>query len=422
MTTHPTVGRVALVTQLCILAPALAHAQDGSRQVAGPAWEEPQTQARPVPWLMPNAQLQMWFTAFDQDENPQADPGGYGDPEADVGFSIPRARLGFTGGFKWVDFGLRFGTSRPYDAVSPDPAPVDLIDGWARMRFDTIAGTTSLTFGQHNIPFSREMQMSSNDLVFQERAVSTNWLAPLRDLGATLRHDWRYIGAAVGVYNGGGDLFGDVDPGVQVAARLDLHIGGDTYRTNSTTNAFGIGGGYVYNKTFATTEQRVAVDLLGRIVGLTLFVEGEMNFIDPDEDPTIVVPGVFAPTTRWGGLAQLSWYGDLPIGAIEPAVRFSYFDDNREISDNGDVGILHAGLQWREPVPFMDFGAAYIHRFEFGGREIENNSVRITVGLKYPSRKFAPVDLLSVLRDLGSKPLAAPDDVPAGKKGRKKKD
>ncbi len=364
---------------------------------------------QPVPWLTPNAQIQTWFTAWDQDEDVQADPGGYGDPEHDLGFNIPRARLGMSGGWKVVDFAVRFGTTRPYDAVSNDPSTsVQLVDAWARVSAPSKGGVTRFMVGQIPIAYSRESMMSSNDLVFQERAVSTNWLAPVRDLGAALSHNWKWIGVTAGVYNGGGSLFGDDDPGVQFVGRLDITAGGDGFRTNDERDTIAFGVGYLYNKRLTTQEQRVNVDLLGRIKGITLLIEGGMGFVSPDEDPTVLPPDVPETTRRLGGMAQLSYYKETKIGAIEPAVRFSYFDDATHLKDNGDVGILHAGLNWREPLPFVDVGAAYIHREEFQGRSTQNDSVRVFFGLRYPSRRFKPLDLVGLFRKAGTKPLAAP--------------
>jgi hypothetical protein len=359
--------------------------------------QEPRTKATNVPWASPNLQLQTWATVWDQDEDPQADPGGYGDPEHDPGFSIPRARLGFTAGYRWVDMGVRVGTSRPYDTISPGDTRVDLVEAWGRLSFDSRAGTTRFTFGQHHVPFSREMRMSSNDLVFQERAVSSNWLAPNRDLGATVLHEYKWVALSVGVYNGGGGLLGDVDQGVQIGTRLDFSIGGDTFRTNSSHDAFGIGAGYLYNDTAVTTEHRINVDLLGRIKGFTVHVEAGMNILDPDDVNVILPPDVPEQTTRWGGFAQLSYYRELGLGAIEPAVRFSYFDDARHLSDNGEVGVLHGGITWREPVPFFDVGLGYIHRMEFAGRSVNNDTVRIWFGLKFPSRRYRPANLFKLL-------------------------
>ena len=410
----------ARLVPLLLLAPS-AWAVDGDRQTPDTPAASGQAEAKPVPWLQPNIQLQGWLTVWDQDEDPQADAGGYGDPELDTGFTLRRARFGFAGGWKQVDFSLRIGTGFPYDQLTPEPAPVDLIDGWMRASFDSVAGTTRISVGQQRVPFSREQQISANDLVFQDAAVSTNWLSPNRDLGAMLTHDYKAVGVAVGVYNGGGNIWGNDDNGVMAVGRVEAHLGGDTYRTNAADSAFGIGASYAYNHQIATDTHMVEADLLGRFKGLTLIGEFEMNLIRPDVDADVLPPDVPEQTTRLGGYGQISYYREVGLGAIEPAVRFSYLDDAKHLKDNGDVGLLEAGLGWREPIPFLDIGAGYIHRFEFQGADTGNDSVRVWKGVRYPSRNFKPFDVVEVLRGLGAKPLErdAPADAPKAK-GKKK--
>ena len=102
---------VTLLT--CLLVSAPAWAQEQARVVAVPEAESPKEVNRFVPWVVPYVQLQTWFTAFDQDRDPQADPGGYGDPELDVGFSVPRARIGVRGGWRFAEFNLGIGHSTP---------------------------------------------------------------------------------------------------------------------------------------------------------------------------------------------------------------------------------------------------------------------------------------------------------------------
>ena len=398
---------------VALLLPGLAHAVDGDRQTPDAAGDT----YKPVPWVMPNLQIQSWLTLWDQDEDPQADAGGYGDPELDTGFTIRRARFGLAGGWKSVDFSLRIGTGRPYDTLSSDPPPVDLIDGWARFSVNSLGGTTRISVGRQRVPFSREQLISSNDLIFQDTSVSTSWLAPSRDLGAMLSHDYKAFGFSAGVYNGDGDMWGNADNGVMAVGRLEAHIGGDTYRTNAGDSAFGVGAAYIYNHQIATDTHRVGADLLARYQGLTLMGEFDLNLIRPDVDPTVLPPDVPVQTTRMGAMAQLSYYREVGIGAVEPAVRFSWLDDAKHLKDNGDVAVLDAGLSWREPIPFIDLGAGYIHRFELQGRATENDSVRVWAGLRYPSRKFRPFDIVQALRDLGARPLEmeAGDDHPPRK-------
>jgi hypothetical protein len=411
-----------LLANALLSAPAIAA--DGDRQApdAADAKGAP-SDARPVPWLVPNLQIQSWLTVWDQDESAQADAGGYGDPELDTGFSLRRARLGFSGGFKQVDFSLRFGSSFPYDALTAKPAPVDVIDAWARGSFKSAAGVTRISVGQQRVPFSREQQISSNDLTFQDVAVSTHWLTPNRSLGAMVTHDFKALSVAAGVYNGDGTLAGNADNGVMAVGHVDVHMGGDTYRTNATDSAFGIGGSYAYNHQVSTETHMVEADLIGRYKGLSLIGEFDLNLVRPNFEDAVLPPDVPVQTQRMGAYGQLSYYRDVGLGAIEPAVRFSWLDDATHLKDNGDVAILDAGFDWREPIPFLDLGAGYIHRMELQGTDTRNDSVRVWVGVKYPSRRFEPFDLVQVLRGLGAKPLSddpVPNATPAGGKKQHK--
>ena len=87
---------------LCLLAATTAFADD----------------ALTLPAPQPYALLQLWVTAYDMDQDPQADPASYGDPEDDIGVKVRRARLGFEGSADRLRYGLVFGTSSPYDAVA----------------------------------------------------------------------------------------------------------------------------------------------------------------------------------------------------------------------------------------------------------------------------------------------------------------
>lgn len=340
------------------------------------------------PLPMPFIQLQTWATAWDQDEDPQADPGGYGDPEHDPGFSIPRTRLGFAGNWGFVQYGLTVGTTRPYDAVSPAANPFDLIDAWGGVKFSHSLGSVEAAIGSHKIPFSREGLMSSSDLVFQERAVSTNWLSPLRDAGASASASIKWFTLSAGIYNGNGDILGDNDPGLLSVGRLELNIGGDAYTTQANDNALGIGFSVLNNDQLSTSTLAVNVDLLARVKGFTLIAEGNRTVIAPKDDTTLRAPEVPAQTTRLGGFIQVGYHFQLPtLGAIEPAVRFGVLDDASHLTNNGDVGVIHSGLSWREPLPMIDVGAVYIHRLELAGRPIDNDTFRIFVQVKYPPKK-----------------------------------
>lgn len=331
--------------------------------------------------LDPKLQVQTWATLWDQDEDPQADPGGYGDPEDDPGFGVRRARLGLGGEYNILRFNVLVGSSRPYDSVSDDIPPLQLIEAWAGVRKDWGAlGALSATMGSHGLPYSREAQMSSNDLVFQERSVNVNWLASTRDLGVSAAYEWRWFKLTAGLFNGNGTWFGDIDPGLLYVARLDFELGGDSMITKADDSALGIGAAYLHEDEIATKRDGVNVDLLARYHGVSLLLEGNMTTLRPTEDPVVVAPTIPEKTVQMGASAQLSWFVRLPLGGLEPAARFAWFDDATHLKDNGDVAIIDAGVSWRDPLPGLDIGAGFIHRAELQGRAIDNDTIRLWTG------------------------------------------
>ena len=132
--------------------------------------------------LDPTLLTQIWVTAFDQDVSEQADPAGYGDPEDDQGFKLRRARAGFTGSDGNFFYGLVFGMSSGADGLANSEGTVGIVDaygGWNVHRH------FALTAGVQKVPFGREQLLSSGELVFQERAITSNHIAPGRATRAT---------------------------------------------------------------------------------------------------------------------------------------------------------------------------------------------------------------------------------------------
>jgi hypothetical protein len=228
-------------------------------------------------------QLQTFATILDQDVSEQADPATYGDPEAEPGFALYRARLGIDGFIGLgdrtccgqVDYAISFGLGAPYDALTPTGSTsLQLVDGLVRWAMPTGVGVSSVAAGVQRVPFSREAMISSANLVFLERAVGAAWVAPSYDLGATLSQSVSLtddpagpqILVRAGAYNGNGTLFGDIDQGLRTAVRGEL-IAGDTYRTWSPEldPALGIGGGLMLNRQLALSDTAIDVDFLGRI-------------------------------------------------------------------------------------------------------------------------------------------------------------
>jgi hypothetical protein len=352
------------------------------------ASEETRAAGAMVPW----GQLQTWATFWDQDVDPQADPAVYGDPEHDPGFTIVRARIGFDGLLPMgdslaehfqVDYGLSVGVGSPYDARTEPDEDVQLVDAFGRVTTPLGIHPLTVSMGMQRVPFTRSALMSSAQLLFQERAPSTNYIVPGREVGVVVGQELRFgeSGASalvrLGAYNGNGRLYGDTDPGGLLSARVEFSKG-DTYRTWDPDRewALGVGLGLMQDSAFATRTTGLGADLVGRISVVTVSGEFVQRSIEPT-DTTVVAPAVSATTDQFGLIGQLSVW--IPIDGehgIELGSRYASFDDARAFDDSGDVWLLHNGLTWRNPLPFMDIGFGFIHRAEPHGA-LANDTVRM---------------------------------------------
>lgn len=348
--------------------------------------------------ITPIVQMQVWGTAYDQDETGLAETVGYGDPGHDMGFSLRRLRVGFEGQRDALDFQIDVGLSAPFDGVSVADAGrprFDVVNAFGRGQWAVGPGVGGVSVGMVRVPFSRERLMSSRELVFQERAVGAAWLAPSQDLGVLF--DYQFDAgprAQFGVYNGGGDLFGDDNLGLLLAGRLE-YSNGETYRTYGEADGvdLGVAVSGMWNLDVATNTVGAEVDALLRVYRLTVMAEGMTAWIEPG-NTTLDVSGVSLPTRRLGITGQLSWWVPIDedgedtaaMSAVELAARVGTFDDNVGLSNNGDVLILHSGATWRNLTPGVDLGAGFVHREELGGRGIPNDTVRLWGQVRWPAR------------------------------------
>jgi hypothetical protein len=344
------------------------------------------------PKMLPYVQLQTWATAWDQDESVQADPGGYGDPEHDPGFLLQRARMGFKGNYDALDFAVSVGTGAAYDALSSDTESIGIVDAYGRYKLTQSFGSFFASAGSQRVPFSREMLMPSSELTFQERSVGANWLNPLRDMGLVAGQTVMLgeggesqVTLRGGMFNGNGKILGDTDPGVMVSGRLEYTLG-DTYKTATTDDAVGVGVAAFHNTELANSTTAIGVDGLGRLNGLTVQFEGTFQALKPTH-PDLDAPSVLANTTRFGAMAQVSYFAPVGKTGIEPAYRVATFDDATDFDDNGDVALMHAGVNWRNVVRGLDVGTAFVHRIERSGAQQKNDTFRFTAQIVYPPRK-----------------------------------
>jgi len=337
--------------------------------------------------LTPYALLQVWGTVWDQDEDPQADPAGYGDPEADPGVSIRRARVGLEGQQGMLDFVVSVGMGAAPDVWFENRPLIGVVDANAGITFAAGPGDLRIAAGTQKVPVSRELLISSSELLFQERTVATNHLAPDREAGLTVDYKMDFGGRVVlGAFNGNANILGDNNWGLLTSARLE-YAHGDAYRTflHTREDAWGVGVSAMYNDDVSTGELRLGADALVRVGPIAALVEGTWSQLRPTDD-TVAPPDVENKTDRLGGLLQLSGFVPLSKGGLEIAARGELFDDARHLRDNGDLVQVYGGVSWRDPLPGLDLGLGYVHRQELAGRTIPNDTVRLWTQVVWPRR------------------------------------
>ncbi len=334
----------------------------------------------PLPEVKPFLLVQTTATLMDQDNKGIADPGGYGDPEDDFGFKLQRVRLGFEGKDDRIQYGVGVGISSPFDAVEEaqgatmDVALVDAYGGYSPIDPLWIVG------GLQKVPVSRENLMASHQLTFSRRSVPTHWLTPSRDLGVVLDSSWKMLRFRVGAFNGSGDLRGDDNKGKLIAARIEGTFGeADPYQTFGEVDGLTIAVGtdaWMNNDT-AVKSSGLGVDVLVRFEGLALLAEARMAEAKPKAG-LIDVPGVFADTQRQGMTLQVGY----TVGSIEPAVRFSTFDDDKSVEDVGDVSEGMGGVTWHSKADQVRAGLGYVLRLEGGPSKVDNDAIQAWFQLK----------------------------------------
>jgi len=333
-----------------------------------------------LPEVKPLLLVQTTAVLMDQDRKEMADPGGYGDPEDDMGFKLQTARLGFEGHNDSVKYGVTVGLSSPYDTVAEAQGAttdIDIVDaygGYAPVDNLWIIG------GLQKVPVSREQLMSSQDLTFSRRAVPTKWLTPSRDLGVVVDSTWSFMRFRLGAFNGSGDLRGDDNKGKLVATRIEGQFGeANAYQTygevDGLTLAVGVDGWM--NDETALKSTGYGIDFLIRFEGLAVMGEARFAEAKPKDD-LIDVPAVFAKTERQGMTVQAGY----TVGQIEPAVRFSTFDDDKSIEDVGDVMEGMTGVTWHSKQDQVRAGVGYVARLERGPAKKDNDAIQAWFQLK----------------------------------------
>lgn len=326
--------------------------------------------------------LHMWTTVYDMDENEVADPAGYGDPEDDIGFKLRRTRAGIAGYNKQTRYRVSVGMSSPFDAtLNRGSERIDLVDAY--FSWKAVQGLW-VTGGVQKVPVSREQIMSSSNLVLAERATSSVWLVPNREVGLlgdyTLDMKSSKINVQAGVFNGNGSLLGDDNSGKMFAGRIEYTLGDGAYRTHGVTDSpvIGIAVDGFLNQDIATQDLGYGADIIARVAGLSVLGEVRMRTLSPS-NTTIDAPAVLSETQQMGYLAQVGY----SIGSLEPAIRYSSFDDNMELVNAGDGKEISAGMTWHNKTDSVRIGGSYVLRLEDDSYVVSNDTARLWMMLRY---------------------------------------
>ena len=330
--------------------------------------------------------IQPWFTLWDQDVDPITDPAGYGDPEDDFGFKIRRARIGLVAKEDRVKYDVTMGFSSGFDAVDPPGSEsIQLITAEGSYR---AAKGLWVTGGVQKVPAGRDFLMSASQLVTGDRAVGSVRMVPGRDVGISADYntgdsdgDGFKVRVRAGLFNGNGDLMGDDNDGKLVAGRVDLVFGpGNVYRTWGRVKGatFGLAGDYWMNNDLGTEETGYGADAIFRIEGLAVMAEWHMATLSP-QNADIVMPSLMAEAPRMGAVYQVGY----SVWMVEPHIRYSTFDDNRNFDDNGDVAEVQGGITWHGGDDMVRAGLAYVHRTEPGGVATDNDTARMWLQLAF---------------------------------------
>ena len=322
--------------------------------------------------------FQALLTAWDQDEDAQADPAAYGDPEDDVGVRIRRARVGGT-----IDLGegwsseVTLGVSSPYDSLSEPDTDASLVDAVVSYEGDKL----SFSVGQQKIPYSRDQLTSVRDLELAERAVSTEHLVPGRETGVRAAYAMGGISAHVGLFNGNGTFTGDNNDGFLVAGRLDYSTQPEHgFRTRGNVDGVLIAPAVnvYWDDGLSTQTLGFGGDLLLRTGNLSLIFEGHNVKITP-QNADVANPDTLGDTARQGGFLQVSY----DLGGLEPVVRAGQLNDDLDSDDNGDLMLVTVGANRYEANDTVKWGLEFIHRQEQGGAAIANDTLRFTLSSEF---------------------------------------
>ena len=245
------------------------------------------------------------------------------DTDATYGFSLPRARLVFSGSVYDWDYKVSGQWSEGGD--------FSLKDAWGSTDFETV----NFKFGQFKTPFMKEVLVSQTDILGIERSIISNNFGQGRSQGIQLSHDFGPLTAKAAYSDGFNTANGaGVENGYAATGRLDWDV----------TDWMNLGGAVSYNQQDSTywTWTADAGFLFGDLTLDAAYVCAEYD-----------------SGRQWGATGQLGYhitdelqpyaeyqYGELSGSAENLSIvtaGFNYFF-NSDIKFNADFGYALNGI------------------------------------------------------------------------------
>lgn len=340
--------------------------------------------------LDPHARVELRAALLTGEDNQR----NRGDLAEQVGFAVPRARIGARGRLREH---VRYAVITDLAAAQSGAlagAGGPLTDAWIgyeRYRF------LKMWFGVMTVPFSYSALLSSADTGLSERSRSSDAMAPFRQVGVTVGGDYCLAGLSwrAGVYNGfdrnmvfyqgiesPAGLRGNRFHGLAAVARLQAQplgkVGDEVADLAGGDLRLSLGGGGYWNDSGSAWMTGYSADLHVKVRGFHLLAEWIRDSAAPVDQPTT---GSTLPETirRQAISAELGY----TWGRLGLAARADLVDPNLDVQNNDDELWLSGALTWHFVANQVRAQLQYDHRRERSGVPLANDTLLAKLLLRY---------------------------------------
>ena len=309
-----------------------------------------------------------------------------GDPASDEGVLIRRARIGIRGRLPYffhyelsIEAMSDLARASEGNGLAGQFIGAQLLDAYLLWRPWRVFGVGA---GATKVPGAKGRMVTSRLLQLVERPLSVEALVVDRRPGIWIGGQVRWFSYSVGFFNADkGVNFGNEGGGYMVAARMEVApFGGmgnyfpdptPSYRTMYHKVRFGAGTSFQYAHGPATDRMTASADLGLKWHGLSVALEGIVDWRRPTERPT--VPSALPEDVLGVGAYGQVGYFILPA-RLEAAVRFEYLDPNLHIDTSEDIWALSGAVNyyWTK---YLRVQLAYTHKQEINHAQVDNDAL-----------------------------------------------